>query len=458
MASSMPRKFRGIEFRIGALTALLVMLVVAILGLANYAYVSGAMHDRLRQELASEIDTIRGADRARSVQAMANEIKRHRAADGPRKYFYQLATNAGGYVRGDRWLRPGDTRFGVRNFEEDERTTAQSEWLLVMTVDAGAGYRLVVGRDMEWIAEVEDELLEILGWTLLGGAVLSLLAATLVSRMIATRIGIVSQTAASIMDGDLAQRIPLSGAGDQFDRLSGTLNTMLDRLSGVMANLEQVSDDIAHDLRTPLARLRNRLEAAGHSAISKEEKSAAIDDAIAEADGLLSTFTALLRIAQIDSGVSRSEFRLIDLSTIASSVVEAYEPSVTDSGRTLESRIAPNVELTGDKDLLTQMFANLIENAMAHTPAGTAISVSLLQQDREIIATVTDDGPGVPANERERIFRRFYRREASRTTPGTGLGLSLVAAVARVHGATIQAQDNAPGLRIVASFPRSMAA
>jgi signal transduction histidine kinase len=263
----------------------------------------------------------------------------------------------------------------------------------------------------------------------------------------------ITRTADAIIDGDLSRRIERTGAGDDFDHLSATLNAMLDRIEGLMENLRQVSSDIAHDLRTPLSRLRQDLEEAQKRELTAAEFKRVVEGAVAEADVLLETFSALLRIAQIEAGTRRSAFRPVDLSEVLRTVVEAYAPAIEESGRTLRAEIADGVQGNGDRGLLSQLFVNLIENALHHTPAGTAITLQLSRQTAGASAEVADTGPGIPPEERAKVFRRFYRLEHSRTTPGSGLGLSTVAAIVELHHAAIELIDNRPGLRVVIRFP-----
>jgi signal transduction histidine kinase len=247
--------------------------------------------------------------------------------------------------------------------------------------------------------------------------------------------------------------VPVRGTGDDLDRLSRTLNRMLDRIAELMESLRHISADIAHDLKTPLSRLRQQLEATQTRAKSVEEHDAAIEAAIAHIDEILTTFSALLRIAQIEAGTRRSGFRELDLSAVFSTVVDAFAPAAEDAGNRIETKIKPAIHVLGDRELLTQMLANLIENAIRHAPAGTRIDVSLGSDRERIVGTVTDNGPGAPPHERERMFRRFYRLEHSRSTPGSGLGLSLVKAVADLHGIALEVRDAEPGLQIVMRFP-----
>jgi signal transduction histidine kinase len=251
---------------------------------------------------------------------------------------------------------------------------------------------------------------------------------------------------AAVQNGDLDRRLVERTGGDEFDRLAGRINATLDRLQALMAALREVTDDIAHDLRTPLTRLRQRLDEA-----AREPTVEAIAAAQAEADRLLDIFAALLRIAQVESGTQRAGFTTVDLSTIAESVAEVYAPAAEDREQTLATEIAPGVMLTGDPALLTQMLANLVENAVRHGRAGGRICLALTAEE----LCVTDDGSGIPEAEREKVFQRFHRLDASRSTPGSGLGLALVRAVADLHGMTIVLEDAAPGLRVRIALPRT---
>jgi signal transduction histidine kinase len=264
---------------------------------------------------------------------------------------------------------------------------------------------------------------------------------------------VITRTADAIVAGDLSRRIERTGSGDDFDHLSATLNAMLDRIAGLMENLRQVSSDIAHDLRTPLSRLRQDLEEAKNQDLTAAGYKSVVERAVAEADVLLETFSALLRIAQIEAGTRRSAFRLLDLSDVVRTVAEAYAPAVEERGRRLQTEITDAVQVNGDRGLLSQLFVNLVENALRHTPAGTTITLRLSRQGAAALAEVADTGSGIPKDERAKVLRRFYRLERSRTTAGSGLGLSTVAAIVELHHAAIELLDNEPGLRVVIRFP-----
>ncbi|MEJ2389618.1 MAG: HAMP domain-containing sensor histidine kinase [Chromatiaceae bacterium] len=254
------------------------------------------------------------------------------------------------------------------------------------------------------------------------------------------------------MDGDLSRRVPTDGTGDDFDQLAVNLNRMLERIEQLLEAVRQVSDNIAHDLRTPLTRLRTRLELARRESDHPDLVAEALDQAIENADELLATFNALLRIARIESRSRRTAFAKVDLSALVEDVAELYEPLATDRGQQFAVEAPRPLRVNGDRDLLFQAVANLVDNAIKYTPAKGRITLSArLHAGRPEIAVI-DGGPGIPAAMREKVFQRFFRLDGSRSTPGSGLGLSLVQAVARIHGAQIRLEDNDPGLRALLSF------
>jgi signal transduction histidine kinase len=314
------------------------------------------------------------------------------------------------------------------------------------------GYRMTVGDDLAPIHQIRRAFFEALIWTLAAFLGLALLGGILLSTLFVRQVDIISNTVAEIIEGNLDSRVPLRGTYDPFDRLSASLNHMLDRIQLLMETLSQISNDIAHALRTPLSRLRHKLETARLCAERDAEVKETIDAALTETDTILDTFSALLRIAQIESGTRTAGFGNIDLSNLFETVADAFSMVAEEDGKTLTSNIAPKVVYWGDADLLSEMLANLIENAIKHTPEGTDIEVTLTNQNSVPIAAVADNGPGVPDQHRTRIFRRFYRLERSSAKPGSGLGLALVAAVAELHGIELVVTDNRPGLRLTMSF------
>jgi signal transduction histidine kinase len=310
------------------------------------------------------------------------------------------------------------------------------------------GSFLLVAQDASRLVDMQSAIVRAFVWA--GGLTLFLAVAggALLAGNFLRRVDTIGRTMRAIMDGDLSARIPVRGTNDEIDQLVASLNAMLDRIQLLMDGLRQVTGDIAHDLRTPLGRLRQRLEDAREHARSTAEYAAATEEAIAEADMLLEIFSALLRIAQIEGGAQRSAFNDVDLSDLARSIGEAYAPAAEDSQHALDLKIEDDVHLVGDRQLLAQMISNLIENALNHTPSGSVVRLEVARTPVGFEIEVADNGPGIPQAERERVFDRFYRLDRSRTTAGSGLGLALVKAIAALHGLAIRLGDAGPGLKV----------
>jgi signal transduction histidine kinase len=336
---------------------------------------------------------------------------------------------------------------------DGDEPSGEMERLGVFITPLPQGYCLLIGDDIGKVGKFGSLILKNFGWALLLSLTMAVAGGLFLSSRFLKRIETINRTAEAIIEGDINSRIPRRGAPDDLDRLAATLNRMLDRTTSLMESLRHVSNDVAHDLRTPLGRLRNFLDDAKRTASSPEEYRAAIDRAVSEVDGILDTFGAILRIAQIESGSRRRGFQRLLLSDLVADVCDTFAPSMEDAGKTLRADIQPNLWLQGDRELLVQSLVNLLENAIAYTQAGVVVTVSLRQERHGIELDVADNGTGVPEAERRRIFERFYRVEQSRTPPGSGLGLSIVAAVAELHAAEISASDNKPGLKIGLIFP-----
>jgi signal transduction histidine kinase len=315
-----------------------------------------------------------------------------------------------------------------------------------------------VGRDVRDLEATRGLILDALTWGLALTAGLALVGGWLMTSRVVRRIEAINQTSRDIMEGDLSRRIPLGGSGDDFDQLADGLNRMLSRIETLMAGVRQVSDNIAHDLRTPLTRLRTKLEvlrAELESALGDgHPTSAAVEETIADADVMLTTFNALLRIARIESGSQRAGFAEVDLAPLAQDVAELYEPVAADKDQTLLVEVPRSALVIGDRDLLFQALGNLVDNAVKYTPEGGRVTLRIRPLADTIAVEVTDSGPGIPPELRGEVFRRFFRADHSRSTPGSGLGLSLVQAVIQLHGASIELGDNGPGLRVTVRVPR----
>jgi signal transduction histidine kinase len=281
--------------------------------------------------------------------------------------------------------------------------------------------------------------------------------ALFIARRVLKRVDAMTATGERIMAGDLTGRLPVTGSGDEFDRLANSLNTMLERIEGLMTGVKHVSDNIAHDLKTPLTRLRNQAEEALRSAKSEADYRAALEATIDESDALIRTFEALLMISRAEAGEARTHMVDFDAAEAAKSVVELYEPLAEEKGLKLLVEAAPPLPLHGNRELVGQALANLVDNAIKHgVPAGGApgeIRVTARAEGGRVMLTVADRGPGIPEKDRARVLERFVRLEESRSRPGAGLGLSLAAAVARLHGGELLLADNAPGLRVTLALP-----
>ncbi len=305
-------------------------------------------------------------------------------------------------------------------------------------------FRLLVGRDLHDASVFRERITDTLGWASLITLALGVAGGLVMTRNMLRRVDAVNRTSTRIIHGDLSQRVPVSGSGDEFDQLAQNLNAMLDQIERLMIGMRQVTDNIAHDLRTPLARLRARLEVTLIEKPDAARYAEALRDTIAEADRLLGTFNALLSIAEAEAGTRRGGMAVVDLAEIARDVAELYEPVAEEKGVALVLDIAPSLTVLGDLHLLSQAIANLVDNALKYTPEGY-VALSAQARGDAARVEVTDSGPGVPPARREAVFDRFVRLETSRSTPGNGLGLSLVRAVAKLHGGTVWLEDGKPG-------------
>jgi signal transduction histidine kinase len=391
--------------------------------------------------------------RQRGIDGVAATIAQ-RAARNPRGHaVYLLADPRGRRIVGnlDRWPPEAATPGWVDFMIEDPDLQGEAYRARAQYVRLAGGFRLLVGRDVQEQLRHQALMVSAMVW---GGALtlaLALIGGLLMSRATLQRIETINRTSRQIIEGDLTRRMPTRGTGDEFDQLAANLNAMLDQIALLMDGIRQVSDNIAHDLRTPLTRLRSRLEAA-RLGQTDPAMQATIDDLIADADALLSTFNALLRIAEIEAGRRRAAFEQVDLAALLSDAIELYEPVAQERRQTIEAKLDSGVTVSGDRHLMSQAIANLLDNAIKYSPEGSRIEVAARMFDNRPIISVADNGPGIPAEFREQAVRRFFRLETSRSTPGTGLGLSLVSAVAKLHGARLLLEDNAPGLRVTLSF------
>ena len=438
--------FRSSSLRLAALYTALFSLAVIILGAVTLFATREGLARQFDARIRSEATALAQEYQSEGLEGLRQAVIERDRTPGALDYGLQ---GPGGAAMAGRLssahARPGWSRLMLTEADGD------LEAVRVLTTDLPQGYRLLVGDNAERVEALDGVLLRSFSITLAGVVLLGVLGGFLLSRGVHRRLAAITGTVEAIIDGDLARRVPVEGASDDLDRLAATFNRMLDRISALMETLKQVSTDIAHDLRTPLTRLRQRLEAGLEGATPAEAET--LEAALAELDDILGTFAALLRIAQIEGGARRAAFQETDLAAIARTVVEAFAPSAEDTGQTLTLDAPEPVPAQGDRELLTQMLVNLVENALRHAGPTARIQVRAGRRDEAPILCVTDDGPGVLAAEHDRLFDRFYRLEASRSTPGSGLGLALVAAVARLHRAETALADAGPGLAVTVRFP-----
>jgi signal transduction histidine kinase len=318
-----------------------------------------------------------------------------------------------------------------------------------------AGNVLVLASSFEETDELGGLALTSFGWAGVIATAIAIAAGLLLAGAVRKRMEAIGGTMGRVGHGELTARIPMRGSGDDIDVLAGQINAALERLAALVEGMRQVSVDIAHDLKTPLNRLSIVIEGALEMAERGQGNAAELVQAQIEAGRINATFEALLRIAQLETGARRERFTDVSLGSVLSVLVEAYEDVTLENGQklTLASEAGEPAIVRGDRDLLTQLFANLIENAIRHAKGGKTIEMFVHRQNGLVTARVVDDGPGIPKEESEKVFRRLYRLEKSRSTEGTGLGLSMVKAIADLHGASIALSHANPGLAVTVNFP-----
>ena len=330
---------------------------------------------------------------------------------------------------------------------------------LVDTIVLPGGFRLLVGRDLSETDRFRGVIRSAIGWSILLVLMMAVAGGVFVARRVLGRIDAMTATTRSIMAGDFSGRLAVSGTNDELDRLAQNLNAMLDRIAELMAGLREVSDNIAHDLKTPLTRLRNSAEEALRTATDTEEYRLTLENVIDEADQLIRTFNALLMIARAESGNATEGMAAFDAADVARDVAELYEPLAEEAHVTMHVTLPEKLPLYGSRELIGQALANLLDNAIKYAARDESdlekaeISIGAVATGTGIELSVSDNGPGIPEADRARVVERFVRLEGSRSRPGSGLGLSLASAVARLHGGTLRLEDHAPGLRVVLALP-----
>ncbi|HEX4157635.1 MAG TPA: HAMP domain-containing sensor histidine kinase [Rhizomicrobium sp.] len=450
-----PRLLRTLAFRIVALyLAIFAVSAAAIVGFTywNTARALNAQTDQIvdveRESLAEHYERfgLGGLTNVIANRSTHGEAALYLLADADKRPIVgnldswpDVAQVSGNIVEFDYERRVG-------NHTENHRARGQQ---FVLT----GGFLLLVARDIAERYQTEKLFTTMLPWSLLLMILLGLFGGILISRNFLTRLDLINRTSREIMAGDLSRRLPLGRGGDEFDTLAINLNRMLERTERLMRGMRDVTDSIAHDLRTPLNRLRNRLEGVLHTIGPDGPGAREIEAAVEETDHLIGTFNALLLIAEAEAGVARESMEQVDLRGIVEGVAELYGPLADEKEITLSIPPSGSAFVACNPRLVSQALANLLDNAIKYTPAGGRVTVALEHTPAGIALHVADSGPGIPNEDHARVLQRFVRLEASRHSPGTGLGLSLVAAVARLHDAKLELSDNRPGLRATLLFP-----
>ena len=443
---------RSAGFRFAALYAVLIVASVAALALFLWWQTAGALDRQAETVINFDVEDLRAQLAIGGIPLLAETIEERIKQNPESDAVYMLTDPVGERLAGNLTRWPTEiVRRGWYDLTVERGGTPLNTRVQALALPGGS--RLLVGRDISIRTKISELLTRAMVWGAGVVVVLATLGALLVRKLFRRMIGNVSSTAAAVSRGDLSRRVQLSGRGDEFDQLSESINDMLDRIARLMEGVKQVSNAIAHDLRTPIARARARLEeASGHGSGAAELRSA-IEQATADLDGIVSVFQALLRIAEIEAGSRRAAFAPVDLAPLLADLAELYEASAEEKGLTLQLKASASLPVDGDVTLIQQAVANLLDNALKFSPTRSLVTLSGTAVATGVEIAVTDRGPGIPEQERAQATDRFYRGEKARSTPGSGLGLSLVQAVAQLHGGTLTLADAQPGLRAVLTLP-----
>ena len=446
--------WRHSSFRLALGVTLAVLGALIVVGAVGYTVLHRQLADRQDARLLEIFTTLRQSDAA-DQQDLVDEITA-RITASPSHSSVFLLRDAGGRVLASN-IRDVPIPAGW-SIVEAALLGVQTDYpYRVFAGDLHSDY-LVVGLSNADLDDLSEIILTGFGWSALAVLIAAIAAGSWIASRLQRRLSDVTSTLQRVAVGDLSTRLAVSGRGDDLDLISSEINQTLGRLGALVEAMRQVSADIAHELRTPLNRLRIHIEQAARNAAVSAPVEDDLAAAIAQSETIDQTFSALLRIAQIEAGARREKFAPVDLAALLGDIGDVYAEVAEDAGQTLLCDMAGAAWVMGDKELLTQTFANLIENAIRHCQTGNAITCKVRAEGNRVTASVADTGPGIPLAERELVLRRLYRLEKSRTTEGTGLGLSLVKAVADLHGAELALADAMPGLRVELQFARIVGA
>lgn len=449
------RFLRSAALRFAAIYALLFGVSAVALAIFVWFATAGVLDRETDAAITADVQALSERWHAGGLPALIITIENRLAEDVDDNAIYLVVDPRMHRIVGNLSAWPNDLPLGQTWAELPIERAGVRSIARVRRFNLPNGFHLLVGRDVAARSRLRGLLAGALAWALGGMIILGLGGAVVVRGLFRRALADVSATTAAIAAGDLTKRVRLSGRGDEFDHLSETINEMLERISRLMDGVRQVSNAIAHDLRTPITRARARLEDAALHATSEDDLRAALERAISDLDGIAAIFQALLRIAEIEAGARRSAFARFNAAPLLTDIVDLYGPLAEEQGVALTLSAPPELPLFGDRDLIQQAVSNLVDNALKFSPkdGSVALVAEVTKEATKLI--VADHGPGIPEADRARATERFFRSDAARNTPGAGLGLALVHAVAQLHGGSLELADNAPGLRATLRLPLS---
>lgn len=449
--------FRRTEVRSAATFTLIITVCVTALFVSLIVNLIDGLEDGVRARVLNARDALLAIDRRYGFNELVTVVQDEMDSVRDTDSIFSVLDADGKVVAGN--VRSQSLFEGWRDLERrslpELATKGSSQGRFYAIWAPVSEGQLLVGMSNREVQHAWSILMRSLAWGLLATAALGVGSGIYLARGTQRRIDDIANTLSAVSGGDLDRRVPVKNAHHDLDEIAQRINAMLTQLKRLVENANQSSTDIAHDLKRPMTRLRQQLEAASEAEPATSETRNVLENAITEVDSIVATFEALLNIGQLEAGDRRARFVDVDLKTTLSDAAEAYAPVIEDSGFHLAWNVAdtPTATIRGDHELLLQLIANLIENTLQHAPTGTTITLALTMTSRGAVIVVADNGPGIPAAEHENVFRRFYRLERERSSPGHGLGLSLVRAIADLHGASVTLGDNKPGLKVSVSFP-----
>lgn len=450
-----PRILQSTLFRLALLYAMFFCFSVSILLSFVYFSIVREMEGQIKHRITAQLSAATTSFRSNGLEELKKQLVEFADEEDEGLAISLLVDMKGKTIAGNLETWPEEVEYSEKWMLFDIESSRGDNYVHILARDAilPGGYHLLMGYSLHGPNRTKQIVLDVVTISIALAFIFTVLGGALFSRIIKGRLERVNHICAQVIEGHLDVSVPTTGGQDEFDHLADNVNRMLRRIAELVRGLQQTSDNIAHDLRTPLNRHRIRLEGLTHHPASTVPLQEQLKLGIEEIDTLVETLNSILRISQAQSGVTSGHFVVFDLASVTSDVIDFYEDLAEQKRITLEQDITPPLMVQGDKPQLTQAIANLIDNAIKYTPAGSTVRITLSQQDKLVECCVSDNGPGVPEAYRERIKERFFRMEESRTSPGTGLGLSLVDAVAKLHRGTLQLEDNAPGLLARLSLP-----